>query len=252
MAAKPAYKKLLDHCDKDEIVSKMIIGISPADINSWLKAKYTNVGEEKFVLSEMMLKNFKNNYLDFYNDMQQDLSKTKKAVKGNSHEELELTVKGNSAYKDALIKIANNELDVNQMMARMALNVETRVSQIFDTIQEDSNNINPRLDRILIEYVDSLGSLLDKYHKWSEAPVANQFIQNNLTVNVIDSHIEVFRDVIKQVLAQMDLESSLYFMELFNEKMSQLKMPEASAVSPEIKMAEVQLLNQTINKKLNE
>ena len=42
-------------------------------------------------------------------------------------------------------------------------------------------------------------------------------------------------------------------MELFNEKMSQLKMPVPEAVlNTDMKLAEAKILNETINKKLNE
>ena len=252
MANKPSYKKILEHPDREEIISKLAIAISSKDINEWLRAKYTNVGEEKFVLSEKMLKTFKDTYLDFYTEIQQDIGKTKQAVKSNVSEDLELAVRGNSAYKDAMLKIANNELDVNQMISRMAINIELRVSQIFDIIQDNPNDINTKIDRVLIEYVDALGGLLDKAHKFQNPTNNIQFTQNNVNIQV-DSSISVFHDVIKEVLSQMDLESSLYFMEVFNDKMSKLKMPDPSApLSPELKMAEVQLLNQTINQKINE
>jgi len=51
----------------------------------------------------------------------------------------------------------------------------------------------------------------------------------------------------------MDLESSMLFMELFNEKMSKLKAPSPEAQpTQEMKLAEAKLLNETINKKINE
>jgi hypothetical protein len=250
---KPTYKKILDHPDKDEIISKLVIGISTTDVHDWLKAKYTNVSESKFVLSEKNIKSFKDNHLDFYNDMLQDLSKVQNAVVTSTQDQLELTVKSNPAYKDALLKVANKELDIETIMARMAINVETRVSQVFDTIQEDPRNINTKVDRLFAEYVDILGNLLDKYHKWKEKPVADQIIQHNVTLQVVDQHIAVFHDVIKEVLAQMDVESSMFFMETFSNKMSKLKQP-IPEIGPtqDMKLAEAKLLNETINHKVNQ
>jgi hypothetical protein len=135
----------------------------------------------------------------------------------------------------------------------MAINIETRLSQIYDIVQENPLDINTKVERILIEYVDALGGLLDKYHKWKEVRVPDSVIQNNITLQVVDQHISVFHDVIKEILSQMDLETSLYFMEVFNEKMSKLKPPkEEGVLNPEIRLAEVKLLNETINKKINE
>ena len=102
------------------------------------------------------------------------------------------------------------------------------------------------------ELVETAGGILDKYYKWKESQ-ATQVIHHNVTLQVVDQHISVFHDVIREVLSQMDLETSLYFMEVFNDKMAKLKMPEAGAApTTEMKLAEAKLLNETINKKINE
>ena len=72
-------KKILDHPDLEEIISKLLIGISSKDIHSWLKSKYTNVSESKFVISEKALTSFQDNYLDLYNHIKNDLLKTQQS-----------------------------------------------------------------------------------------------------------------------------------------------------------------------------
>lgn len=249
---KPTYKKILEHPDRDEIINKLVIGQPLNDIHDWLKGKYTNVSEAKFVLSEKILKSFQHTYLQFYTDMQVDLSKTKAALATGSLDQLELTVKSNPAYKDAMIRTAGTELDIRQMAKNLATNIETRLAQVFDEIQEDPRNINTKVDRLLIDYAEVFGGILEKYYKFTEAP-ADQIIQHNVTLQVVDQHISVFHDVIKEVLSQMDLETSLYFMEVFNEKMSKLKAPTPDTQpTQEMKLAEVKLLNETINKKIND
>lgn len=248
---KPTYKKILEHPDKDEIISKLIIGQSTKDIHDGLAAKYSTVSEIKFVISENILKSFKTNYLDFYNDIQQDLSKTKTAMVNGTQDSLELTLKNNPSYKDAIVKTLDNEIDIRQMIARLALNIETRLSQIFDEIQNDPSNINTKVDRLLIDYTEVFGGLLEKCYKFNEVPAAEQVVQHNVTLQVVDQHIAVFYNVIKEVLAQMDLETSQLFMEVFADKFSALKMPTAAtAPTQEMKMAEAKMLNETINKKL--
>jgi len=249
---KPVYKKILQHPDRDEVISKLVIGISPIDIHDWLKAKYTAVADTKFIISESALKGFQNNYLDFYQDIQQDIAKTKLSVSSGTVSDLELAVKSNPTYEDAMLKLASGELNVESMMGKMALAVETRISQIYDIIQEDPRNINTRTERMWKEYVEVASNLLDKYYKWHETQ-SSTVIQHNVTLQVVDQHISVFHDVIKEVLSQMDLETSLYFLEVFNDKMAKLKMPDPSAApTTEMKLAEATLLNETINKKINE
>jgi hypothetical protein len=77
-------------------------------------------------------------------------------------------------------------------------------------------------------------------------------VQHNVTLQVVDQHISVFHDVIRDVLSKMDLETSLYFMDVFNERMNKLKAPDKEVgTSSEVRLAEAKLLNETINKKIN-
>jgi len=248
---KTSLKKILEHPDKDEIIAKSIIGISAKDIHEFLKAKYTNISEAKFVIAEKSLQSFQDNYLDVYNLIQEDIAKSKIAVSNNTEEQLTLAVQNNSAYKSKMMELASKEIDVRKIIANLCVAIETRLAQVFDEIQSDPRNINTRIDRLLIEYTDTLGNILEKYYKFTEAPT-NQIINNNVTLQVVDQHISVFHDVIRDVLSQMDLQTSLYFMEVFQQKMEKLKAPEKESLNTDLKLVEAQMLNETIHKKLNE
>jgi len=248
---KSALQKIISHPDKDEIIAKLILDISAKDINEWLSAKYTNVSEAKFVIAEKSIKTFKDNYLDVYTMIQEDIQKTKLAVSTNTMDDLELSIKSNPTYKSKMLELAGKEIDVRQMVARLCVAIETRLGQVFDEIQEDPRNINSRVDRVLIDYAEVLGNLLEKYYKFTESP-ADLTVQHNVTLQVVDQHISVFHDAIKEVLAQMDLESSMLFMEIFHDKMAKLKIAsQEPMLNTDAKLAEVKLLNETINKKLN-
>jgi hypothetical protein len=249
---KTSLKKILEHPDKDEIIAKSIIGISAKDIYEFLKAKYANISESKFVIAEKSLQSFQDNYLDVYNLIQEDIAKSKLAVSNNTEDQLSLSVQNNSAYKSKMMELASKEIDVRKIIANLCVAIETRLAQVFDEIQSDPRNINTRVDRLLIEYTDTLGNILEKYYKFTEAP-SNQIINNNVTLQVVDQHISVFHDVIRDVLSQMDLQTSLYFMEVFHQKMEKLKAPDKdNRLNTDLKLAEAQVLNETINKKLNE
>jgi hypothetical protein len=249
---KNALKKILDHPDKDEIIAKLVLDYPAKDIHDWLAAKYTNVSEAKFVVAEKSIKTFKDNYLDVYNMIREDIQKTKQAVATSTEAELELAVRNNPTYKSKMLELANKEIDVRQMVAQLCIAIETRLGQVFDEIQENPRDINSRIDRVLIEYGELLGGLLEKYYKFTESP-ADLVIQHNVTLQAVDQHISVFHDVIREVLSQLDLESSMLFMELFQEKMAKLKPPTPESMpNTDVKLAEAKLLNETINKKLNQ
>jgi len=249
--SKTAMIKILDHPDREEIISKLVIGIPGKDIHDWLKATYTNVSDNKFVLSEKAIKTFQDNYLDMYTYLKEDIAKTKTAITNNTSETLELAVRNNSAYKTAMLEMAGQEIDAKKMIINLCFAIETRMAQVFDSIQQDPNNINTRIDRLMIEYANTLGVVLEKYYKFVEhAP--DQIIQHNITLQAVDQHISIFHDVIKDILSQMDVESAMYFLEVFNERMSKLKNPsDAMQLSPEAKLAEVKVLNEDIHKKIN-
>lgn len=252
MSNKNVFKKIFEHPDREEIISKLVIGISPNQIYDWLKSKYTNVSEGKFVISEKYLENFKDQYLDVYKMIQEDIINTRSSLELNMDDKLELAVKNNNTYKTRMLDLAGQELDIKTIVSRLATNIELRLSQIFDSIQENPNNVNTKIERVVIEYADALAGIIEKYHKFTTSP-GEQIIQNNVTLQVVDQHILVFYDVIKDILSEMDLDKSMQFMEIFNEKMSKLKpAPDKNIIPTEVKLAEVKFLNETINKKLSE
>lgn len=247
---KNALKKILEHPDKDEIIAKLVLDYPAKDIHDWLAGKYTNVSEAKFVVAEKSIKVFKDNYLDVYNMIREDIQKTKQAVVTNTQDELELAVKSNPTYKSKMLELAGKEIDVRQMVAQLCIAIETRLGQVFDEIQEDPRNINSRIDRVLIEYGELLGSLLEKYYKFTENP-ADMVIQHNVTLQAVDQHISVFHDAIRETLSQLDQESSMLFMEVFHDKMTKIRPPSPEPVlNTDTKLAEAKILNETINKKL--
>lgn len=252
MSNKAIVKKIMEHPDREEILSKMLIEIDCKDINEWLDAKYQAANEKKFILSEKQLKAFKEDYLDIYTLVQEDLIKTKtNLATDNSIDDLNLSVQSLPAYKAIMLKTANEELDIRKTIKALCGAIENRVMQIYDQIQSDPESVNSRTERLWLEYTDRLQNVLEKYYKFTEEPQA-QTINHNVNV-MVDQHITVFYDVIKELLAGMDLEKSMQFMEIFNNKMSKLKMPEKDAIqSSSIRLGEAKLLNETITKKLEQ
>lgn len=247
---KSALEKTLEHPDKDELIAKLIIGISEKDIHDWLKAKYTNANESKFVLAEKHLKSFKDNFLDLYTYIKNDVLSTKNNSSLPLEEQAILTVRNSKAYKEKMNELASGEIDIKKMIVNALTAIETRAGQTFDAIQDDADNF--RNDRILMEWFDTLGSMIERYSKLV-LQLPDQIIQHNITVQAVDQHINVLYEAIKELLSEMDLEASMHFMELFHEKISKLKAPtETTQDTTEVRLADAKILNQTINKRLNE
>ena len=247
--SKKAFQKVYQHPDFDELVAKLTLDLPTKDIHDWLASKYST--ENKLVISEGTLNSFKDNYLDVYTQIAEDMRKTKQSLAIGTQDQIELAVQNNPTYKSKMMELANKEIDVRQMVAHLCVAIETRLGQVFDEIQSDPSNINTRVERVLIEYGELLGGLLEKYYKFTENP-ADVVIQHNVTLQAVDQHISVFHDVIREVLSQLDLESSMLFMELYHERMAKVKQSSSEPImNTDMKVAEAKLLNETINKKLN-
>lgn len=254
MSAKVIIDKIKNHPDRDEVISKLLIGIPVKDIYEWLDSKYSAVSERKFVIAEKALNKFKDDYLDIYTMVQQDLAITKAALKAGTSDDIELNINNLPAYQNILVATASKELDIRETVRKLCIAIETRLAQVFDQIQENPRDINTRIDRLLIDYMELFSNVLEKYYKFTEGPTEIS-VNHNVTLQVVDQHITVFHDVVKEILSQMDMESSLYFMEIFKQKMSVLQLPEKDvaekATNPEIRLAEAEILSETINKKLS-
>lgn len=255
MANKNALKKVLDHPDKDEIISKLIIGTTPKNIHDWLSIKYTNISENKFVIAEKTLLSFKDNYLDIYNDLQADFIKTKSALTKSNlsvEEELQLAVQDNPTYRSKMIELANGELDIKGMLGRLIANTEERIAQIFDEIQAQPRDINSRTERLWLEYTDRLGQHLERWGKLVlQAP--DMVVQHNVTVQHTDQQIQILQESLRETLAEIDNEASLRFLDLIADKIHATQLPSEKTILPtEVRLAEVKILNEEINKKLND
>jgi len=239
--------KLLESPDLDEITSKLLMGATTKDIHEWLKIKYPSPGDSAFVLSEKMLKAFQEKYLDIYSTIKEDLYKTKSESEQLS-KELELSVKGNKTYKQALAELATNELDIKKMIVGMVCQIELRIGQVFDQIQENPDNLKG--DRVLMEWFDRLANSLEKYHKLVIEPPQQNSVVNNYNFNMVDETASVFYEAIKEVLNEMDVEVSLLFTEKLTEKLNKLKEKTKTQAPVEARIEEAKLLTEKMSEKI--
>ncbi len=243
--AKKIYQIILEHPDKEEIINCLDIDISPKDVHEKLAARYAEINEKHLVISVNGLKKFKDEYLDFYTIIQKDLS----IVKNNDSTSL---ATDSPTYKKLLQQAADQELDIRTMVKNLCIAIETRLGQVFDSIQEDPSNFNPRIDRLMIEYANTLGNILEKYYKFTEAPEQTN-IQYNTTIQIVDEQISVIQDTIREILNSFDMTTSLHFIELLNEKLNKLKPDSKSTtIDQGARFQEVKLLNESINAKLQD
>lgn len=236
----------LAHPDKDEIVSKLLLGISPSDISEWLGAKYSEVNDQRLALSINFIKKVQDDYLDFYTQVKDDLEKRR-----SPDLVLQEDIQGTPAYQKALEKYIDSEIDVKVIVKRMVVNVEARISQMYDIIQEDPRNF--KADRTLLEWFNTLGGVLEKYDGIINGNQEQVNIQNNINIQVLDTHMNAIYDIIREILTMLDYETSLRFIELWTERtQSLLKAPDQQIIPVEQRLVEVKKTEQSVEKALNQ
>lgn len=215
------FDRLLNHPDSEEIIAKLVSGITPKDVSEWLKIKYQGKDENHLRLPVSLLKDFLDSNLNLYNTIQQDIQHVKN---GTSDKKISTALKNNKTYQERMIEAANDEIDIKKMFKSVYVMLNARVEQYFDKMQENPTNLKP--DYGLLKFFDSMMMYVEKYDKIiNQSP--DQIIQHNVTVQVMDQYVTVMQDSIRQTLAEIDPDSANLFMERFNENLSKLQLPES-------------------------
>lgn len=237
--------RIFAHPDREEILGKLVAEVSSDDISEWLCAKYSD-NEKTFRFTIKDIDIFRENYFDFYQKMKNDIS----IVKSNSSVDnaLKQEIQGTPQYHKLLEKYVGNEVDIKISAKKMVAAIEIRAAQVFDQIQEDPSNT--RGDRILIEWLNLLVSILEKFDNIINGNPENINIQNNINIHIVDKHINVIYESIKDILATLDYDKSLQFIDIFHDKMKAIKASEKEASSQDERIEDAKLLDQFITNKL--
>lgn len=241
-------KRVLDHPDREEIILKLVIQAPVPEIYEWLSSKYSNPSEKQFVISEKSIKKFQDEYLDMYQIIQQDFAKTKEIQKSSDNEVKDI-VQGNEAYHKQLEKLVNQELDIKTTIKKMIIAAETRLSQMYDIVQQDPRNI--KMDRQLVEWFNTLSDSLEKLAKIESGMLGGpntQVINNqHINIQVIDNYTNAIYDIVREILSKIDYDASMLFIQLWEEKIPQLKItPQEKMLSGDERLEEVKQLSDKI------
>jgi len=157
MSKKSIEFQILEHPNKDEIISKLILGTSCSDIHEWLDVKYGALNNRALVISETGLSKFKNVYLDFYTAVRDDLTKMQEK-KADPSAEVNLALQNNKDYADKLNEHIEKEIDIKAKMISFFNMAENRMNQIYDIIQQNPSSFKG--DRYLIDWFDKIEAYL--------------------------------------------------------------------------------------------
>jgi len=241
-------KKIYNHVDKDEIISKLTLGISPEEINGWLVDKYADIGDKKLIFSAKILKQFKDEYLNIVTQIQQDCMLVRQEQAGVV-QNIQSSIQNNSAYRAKLQEYVDKELDIKTIVKNFIVVSEDRISQIYDMIHENPKNTKP--DYVLIQWMQTLANMLEKYDTIINGSPDKIIQQNNINIQILDQHIGVFSKVIREVISRLDYDTSLLFVDILNEELKKLKETNEPIIPVDARLLDARRLEDKVSAQLD-
>ncbi len=220
------YSKIINHPDKQWIITKFSSGESAKSIASYLKAKYELPEEKHLVLSEKLIKDFADNYSkhnQYINKVFGD------QVENKLEQKIADSLMDNKVWKQRIEEAAGQELDIKKKVHNILHILEARAEQIFDLIQ--SNPESTKADYIFTKYMEILGNNLEKADRIVNGK-PDVRIEHTYTVQMVEQQSASIQEAIRRVLERMDPEFSNLFMDLMAEEMAKTKgeLPKANVV----------------------
>lgn len=230
MTNRKDWSMISDHPKYDEIVSKIVTGIEPSEIQAWLEMLYP--AGSKLILSLAILEDFKKSgYMDYFGNVQSDLLAVKQGKPIDK--KVSRALLDNRTYQERLNTMAeeqlNAALDIKKRLNAMEKLMQDRMEQIYDVIQEDPRGFKG--DHVILRYFDIWMRTMEFYNRAvNNAP--DQIIQHHHTVEYFDKRASLIQDAVREVLMEMDPEVSLVFVDKLNAKMEELEMAQPGAKQP--------------------
>ena len=240
---------ILDHPNKDEILSKLIQGVSCDDIHEWLDAKYGALQHStSLVISSVGLSDFKENFLEYTVRIRDDLEKTAKLrdKDRNPAEEVLTTLQNNPEYNEKLVEHLEKEINIKEKMISLFEMAEQRITQVYQQIQQNPTSFKG--DRVLLDWFDKIGMHLQRYHEIVLA-VPETTVNNNVTINIIDEQATKIQNAIRATLSHMDNDASMQLIDIFTKEHENLKEGNGEKLLPiEDRYIEAQLVEEKFKK----
>lgn len=219
------FSKILNHADRDQIISKLSTGETSREVAAWLKDKYAvNKANQ---IGATTLDEFRRKYLNLHGTILEDI---KFKLKDQAKEELETkiidTIKRNKTYEEKLTELVEDQIDWRKRLLQFLNVIETRFAQLYDKTQSNPDNYKP--DYVMIQWMTTILKMVEDIRKVEGAP--DQVIQHNVTVQAIDDQAAVFQQAIQKTIAELDLNTASILIDKLNANIEKLKHNKAALI----------------------
>jgi hypothetical protein len=222
-------KKILNHPDKEMIIQMLLEGESVKGAEAWIKEKYPR--KKRLHISYMTLQKFRAEHLNLRGEVLDDIKNRRTEInKEESEEKARAVIRGSSAYLQKIDEIANTEIDVSRRLLEMDSLISSRIEFYYNALQ---NGGSIKEDKIFIEYINAMKSIMQDWKKYIEG-FADQKIEHNINVNVINEQARVLRESVMEVLYDLNPELVPVFISSLNRKLTNSESLDLRVIEPNI------------------
>lgn len=212
--------KILNHPDKEEIISRLNSGSSIRKTCAWLKEKYPN--NKKLWISTVSLQHFRKTRLELdgkiLRDIQDAAAVQQRAI---DEQQKQALLEQTNAYRDKIDAIASTHLDTAKKILQLDAIIESRIEYWFNAIK-NGDAVAQQGDKQLQQYMDRMMNLLAQYKKFVEG-MADHTVQHNVNITVMNEQISLIREVIRDVLQEFNPDVAMMFVDKLNKKLNELE-----------------------------
>jgi DNA-directed RNA polymerase beta' subunit len=214
-----SVNKVFNHPQKEEIISKLLNGESVKSVDSWLKKKHPK--KKSLWVSYASLQKFRKEHLNLDGDILQNIKEARKTQDSDSEDLAEKAMLATSnAYQEKINEIASMELDANKKFMELIVLISSRMEFYFNTINSGTA-VDLKKDRLFLELVNAQRGLLQDWKKYVDG-FADQKIDHNININVVNEQITVLKNIIFEIVQEMSPSMVPIFIEKLNQKLNGL------------------------------
>lgn len=232
--------KVLVHPEKEEIIRRLLNGESVKEVEKWLKEKHPR--RPRLHVSYMTLQKFRKDYLNLDGEVLDNIKETRKNMDASSEElEIKAILATSSAYQDKLNQIVSDKLDANRKILEMSILVSARMEYYFNIISSQEGTKLEK-DKMFLELVNAQRGLMQDWKKYVDG-VADQKIEHNININVINEQVNVLKSIVFEVLQALDPRLIPAFVEKLNARLEQTQYGTANYQSYQLGTPELNVID---------
>lgn len=209
-----AFPKIMEHPDKNRIIKWLRDGKGVRWVSKTLREMYPD--DKSKQLSVPTLQDFRKVHLKIEGEALEDIKKAMREQENEKALSKEHTaVRNLPSYKQKLGEIVSLHVDIKKGLVAMEALITSRLEDLFDAAQRGEIGVDR--EKVLQGYFDRYFTMIDKWAKYVDK-VADYKVEANINVTVIQDQMAVLRQVVHELLQEMDPELAITFLNRLNDR----------------------------------